>query len=524
MPLYKNSQGVIILSLSDKKLESQQQCRLNPANGPESNDYTDIFSLPQYVRVMVSNYQPLQTVFAIDKGECQSEGLKKDEQFSPTVTIVDTATNQPLDCVLLLHGEKPPEVNCRTLFCYIAVQVSYRDVYGSHPYPLYHVESEPCKQGKLSLTCCFHQPGTVCNIQLSIHSIVDSEGVEYMYNSEDCDCNVQVIDRSQHVMRVQHGVVRIEEPPRLRYTGPLATKQFHKLERLFTELFQSPGHNRDQILRLCKRTLAKTSSGTDIKAYTLCWKASSVDAHRNYEQAEKALRKAWKRAAKLECENGLLLQGKVLKHLAFLQYIQRNDDKALEYISRAKSMLILAAPFNETAHTLHTELLIKSRRLLNGTFSSEMYTSTEREYDRLLEHAKYMEEYDKIALYNFHTVKASFHLRSKLITNKLPSMEYHPSSDDLRKADECLKSVSLDIMLSQSNLHKARHLCTACDLCIWKHEYTKAMYYLEEARKLYEQTNLNPVLHKLDQRLQLLESLTENDKQDEILGEHSDTP
>ena len=96
------------------------------------------------------------------------------------MTIVDTAKGQTLDCILLLHGEKPPEVNHRILFCYIAVQVSYRDVHGSHPYPLYHVESKPCKQGRLPLIFCFHQPGTVCNIQLSIHSIVDSEGVEYV--------------------------------------------------------------------------------------------------------------------------------------------------------------------------------------------------------------------------------------------------------------------------------------------------------------------------------------------------------
>ena len=314
-----------------------------------------------------------------------------------------------------------------------------------------------------------------------------------MYHFEHCDCNLQINDRGQH------GIVRMKEPSRLRYTGPLATKLFHKLERQFTKLFLSPGHNRDQILQLCKQTLAKASSSADIKAYALCWKASSVAAHRNYELAEKSLRTAWKRAAKLECENGVLLQGKVLKHLAFLHYIQCNDAKAQEYMSRAKYMLFLAAPFNETAHTLHTELLIKSRRLLNGTFSSEMYTSTEREYELLLEHAKYMEEYDKIAVCNFHAVKASFHLRSKLITSKLPPKEYHPSPDDLRKAEECLKRVSLDILPSQSNLYKARHFCTVCDLYIWKNEYPEAMYYLEEARKLYEQTNLNPVLHKLDQ-------------------------
>ena len=143
-------------------------------------------------------------------------------------------------------------------------------------------------------------------------------------------------------------------------------------------------------------------------------------AHKNYELAEKLLRTAFKKASKLECENSLLLQGRVqnLRHLAFMHFVQGNDDKVLEYMSGAKSRLFNAAPFNETAHALHTELLVESCRLLKGTFSSELYTSTERNYELLLEHTKYMEGYDKIAVCNFHAVKASFHLRSKLIYNR----------------------------------------------------------------------------------------------------------
>ena len=107
-------------------------------------------------------------------------------------------------------------------------------------------------------------------------------------------------------------------------------------------------------------------------------------AHKSYEPAEKPLKTAWKKASQLECENSLLLQGRVLRHLAFMQYIQGDDDKALDYMSEAKSRLFLAAPFNETAHTLHTELLIKSHRLLKMIFSSEQYESTEREYTDFL--------------------------------------------------------------------------------------------------------------------------------------------
>ena len=54
-------------------------------------------------------------------------------------------------------------------------------------------------------------------------------------------------------------------------------------------------------------------------------------------------------ASKLDCENGLLLQGRVLRHWAHMEYARGNDDNALRYILRAKERFINAAPSNETA-------------------------------------------------------------------------------------------------------------------------------------------------------------------------------
>jgi len=498
-----------------RKLGCQQQFR---ENRQELTDPADIFSLPKYIRIMVSNYQPLQTIFA-GKEECHKREIRKDEQFSPIVTIVDTATQQPLDCVLLLHGDKPPEVNCRTLFCYIAVQVTVEpyeyDTHGSHL--LYQVKSKPCKQNKLLLSFCFHQPGAVFVIQLSIHSIVDSEGVEYMYNSEDCDCIVQVIDRNQHgevKTRDRHGVVRMKEPPRLRYTSPLGTKKYHMLERQFTKLYLSPDY--EQVQLLAKLVKDSSSISPDIKVFALCWEALSVAVHKNYEHAEKLLRTAWKKAAKLKCKNGLMLQGRVLRHLAFMQYAQGNDDKALEYMSGAKERFSNAVPSNETALTLYTELLMKRRTLFSKhqPFSSDLYTSIEKEHALLLEHAKYMEKYEMCVVCNFFTMKASFHLRSDLITDKLPPKEYWPSPDDLRKAEECLNSVPLDTMPSQSNFYTAKYYHAFCDLHMWKHQYSMAIQYLDKSRKV--QIHLNGKVCKLDQRHKLLKRLMEDDKIDEI--------
>ena len=154
----------------------------------------------------------------------------------------------------------------------------------------------------------------------------------------------------------------MKEPPLLRYTGPLTGERFHKLERQFTKMFLSPGY--EQIQQLSKK-LVESSVSSDIKVFALCWEALSVGYNEKYECAEELLRTAWEKASPIECENGLLLQAKILKQLAFMRSFQGNDDKALEYISGAKERLFIAAPSNETAQTLHTELRLKRHRLFS---------------------------------------------------------------------------------------------------------------------------------------------------------------
>ena len=240
---------------------------------------------------------------------------------------------------------------------------------------------------------------------------------------------------------------------------------------------------------------------------------------KNYKHAEEVLATALKIASNLECENSSLLQGRVLRHLAFMQYAQHYDDKALEYMSGAKESLFLASPSNETAFAVHTELLVKSRRLFStpASFSSEQFLSAERDYELLLKHAEYMEEYEQPLICSFHAVKASFHSRSALIKDNLPPEEYWPTPDDLRKAEECLNRVSLDAMPDQSNFYTAQYYRTCCDLYMWKQQYHKATDYLEKARKLYVQNKLYARTQYVEQRLKLLERLKEEDKK---LKEH----
>ena len=143
-----------------------------------------------------------------------------------------------------------------------------------------------------------------------------------------------------------------------------------------------------------------------------------------------------------------------------------------------------------------------------------------REYELLLEHATHMEDYEKPYFWKFLSMKASFHLRSDMITDELPPKEFWPSPNDLREAEECLKYLSLHIMPIQSKFYTARYYRTLCDLYIWKQEYPEAMCYLEKGREL--QMEVKATMHNFDQRLKLLQRLQENDKIDEILKGYSD--
>ena len=492
---------------------------------------------------MVSNYQPLQTVFAISESNCHTRQTKIDEHFSPTVTIVDTATQQTLDCVLLLHDEKPPEVTSRALFCYIAVKVSYHDAHGSHPHPPYHVESKPCMQGKLPLGFCFHQPGMLCVIQLSIYSIVDSEGVEYMHHSEDCMCIIQIIDRKQHHChsRTQHGVVRVSEPHRIRFTGPLATAKYHKIAKCFKQLYLS--FKSEQILQLAKRIIDCSVISLDIKVDAMCWEAlvGTYDPEQ-YTHSEKLFEAAMNKASQLECQNSVLLTGMILKHLGYVQYAKSNDDEALKYMSAAREILANAEPSQITAQVLCIGLKAKRRKIFStlqgmqnvSLSTSSLIESIERDYNLLLEHAAFMEEYEQPEVLFFLAEKASFHLRSFILdeSDKLPSKALQPSQDDIKKAEECLNRISKDKLPNQVNPFAALYYRALCDFFLWKQKYSEAIEIAKRGKKLSLKGNITIGIRISTQRLQLLERLTldtqkeekEEEAIDEILKEFSHSP
>ena len=102
-----NKYSISLLDKRYKKLETQQQSSLHQDERRDVPDSTNIFSLPQYIRVKVSNYQLLQKTFAIPEDECLRQEIKADNIRQQ---IKKMSSFLPLWLLWMLQHNKPSTV------------------------------------------------------------------------------------------------------------------------------------------------------------------------------------------------------------------------------------------------------------------------------------------------------------------------------------------------------------------------------------------------------------------------------
>ena len=353
-----------------------------------------------------------------------------------------------------------------------------------------------------------------------------------MYHSEDYICIVRIIDRKQHHChsRTQHGVVRVKEPPRIRFTGPLATPKYHKIVKCFKQLYLSSKN--EQIPQLAERIIDCSSISFDIKVDAMCWEAlvGTLEPEQ-HKHSEKLFEAAMNKASQLECQNSVLLTGMILKHLGYMQYAKSNDDEALKYISAAREILANAAPSQITAQVLCIGLKAKRRKIFStpqgmqnvSLSTSSLIKSIEGDYDLLLEHAAFIEEYEQPEVLFFLAEKASFHLRSFIIEDELPPKALQPSQDDIKKAEQCLNRICVDMLPNQVNPFAALYYRALCDFFLWKQKYSEATAHAKWGKQLCLEGKITIGIDIFTRRLQLLESLMldtqKKEKEEEAIEE-----
>ena len=219
------------------------------------------------------------------------------------------------------------------------------------------------------------------------------------------------------------------------------------------------------------------------------------------------------RASRMECKNGLLLQGRVLRHYATLLHDRGEYKRAQECIRGAKQKLFNAAPSFERASVLLQDVQLQLDSKQKGTPLDQK--AVEKVYDQAVYCMDFAEVHEKPGLCICLTRKAAFHLRSYKIDKKLPPEECRPTLEDMRKAKSCLDSVPLDVLQTKNNYYVAEYYLTLSDFHLWQANYPKAMEFATEAKKQFVQGNITNERSCIpDKRLMLLKRLEDQRKGD----------
>ena len=212
---------------------------------------------------------------------------------------------------------------------------------------------------------------------------------------------------------------------------------------------------------------------------------------------------------KLECKNGLLLQGRIYRYYSAVYRQQKDLQKARELIGCANFACQGALPSYDTINIICEEAALLEN-LYGRMMSAENRRKVETLWNRGIAHLDCVRVHELPVMCLIYTRKATFHLKSFQVS--LSQMHKHPnlrpSKEDIQIAEACLSKVSF---------HKLKKICTykihfylaKSDICFWKNEYHDAIAFAKAAQEQYIQSKLvnSHKLKLLEKRLALLAKL-----------------
>ena len=324
------------------------------------------------------------------------------------------------------------------------------------------------------------------------------------YHYHTCMCVVSTVDSPLSLIQ---------------FSGPCVGKQFQKLEKTFMSLMLSCNH--EGVEELERRIAVNQRINTDIKVVALWFKGVSKGLlQQKYQQAHLIFDEALHAANSLDCQNGLLLQGRIWRFCASLCTIERDYDKAMKYIERGKVLLLNAAPTRDTASLLYEEMTLKT---LQGN-SAAQHGEIQKGYNTILSHALLDHELPLRCFFLTH--KAFFHLNSCHLSKCNDRIPYisAPSKEDMSEAKTSIEGArrTLEELECEVALYRSQYYLACLDFHLWKGEYSEAREYGKKANALLAKThhiNLCPAVPDPQQRLMLLKQLIFTQQQEELLGE-----
>ena len=275
----------------------------------------------------------------------------------------------------------------------------------------------------------------------------------------------------------------VQSPVRLRFTGPLKTKWFRKIDRAYSAAIHA---GQAKLVNVATKKILSTEKSLDIKIMCILFRASSKAVIRG--QLDKALLDcdtAIKAAKRPECENGSLIIGFALRMKTAILRTEGRFDEALECVCEAKAEFHLAAPSSDTAALLYEYIRLKTAIAESKkTNPSVCISDVESDFERLFRHSHYLDECNRPKLCIFLNYKAELMLRTAYAVETLPPSWTAPTDEDVRKAEAIFDSIPLNVLSEEAYVYRGWHYLAKADLYMVKKQYYKA---IEWAKKSHEQ-------------------------------------
>ncbi len=310
-------------------------------------------------------------------------------------------------------------------------------------------------------------------------------------------------DRVRHTMSSQ--LCMVKDPILIRFSGPLATRQFQKIARAFCGAVHAG--KADDVEWATEKMLSLNVS-TDHKAMTLLYRAScksKVGGH--LLEALVDCDKAIEMARLLDCQNGSLITGRALRYKTGLLRGLRRTDEASKCIKEAKENFFLAAPSFDTAALLYEDVRLRTHIAVSkGEIVN--FPEVEDDYDRILKHSHLLDDHHRPQMCVFLNAQAEVFLRTYYIKEDLPPTAIAPTEEDLYRAEHLLNSVPLEELPEEAYTYKGWHYLARSDLCLWRKQYPEAIEWAERSQDQFTRGKATHVTNPWE-RLKLLKKLQE---------------
>ena len=394
-----------------------------------------------------------------------------DQWYTLPLSILDSSSDVPLSCAVALKGDQLAPGNGTTV-CYLTLNVKTEwKLQGSTDpptLPTHYIErrSKYTANGRATFRMCFYTE-TSYLISVGVHCVQDVEGVEHVeYNVAQYTAVIKA------VRMVEIGTFK--QLTRLKFEGPLASRQLQKLMAVYSDLFFK---NKYSEAREMVKEIVCSGNG-DIGLFMSIGDLITFRIH-NVAQSEELLQKC----KIVDSQNRLLLEAYAMMEVASSYSFSGDTEKALDCIQHSRSICFDAAP-----SYLTTTVCYAHARILAQHHEGNISPSVKKQVLHLLNHAIADSEdtvgWERHMIFQCHIKKAQFCLNGKIDVDFDLSSSYTPTADDISLAEKHLSAVPVDQL---ETWHAINYRIALCDLKRLKRDTDTARQQATMAKQVLDE-------------------------------------